>query len=91
MKKLFNRLICLVIAIIFFVSCSNDRQSSYTVVVGKDKKIENIGNSIREEYIISIKQGNFPRSFDFSVTLGYYNSVEVGDTIQYTELLWNNR
>lgn len=76
-------------ALVMLCGCAKNDKPAYNVVTGKDKKFENTVESVRETYIISVKQCDFPRSFDFSVTLGYYNKVNVGDTISFAELLVN--
>lgn len=84
-----RKLLLTLSALAMLCGCAKKYNPDYSVVVGKDKRFQKMGNSMRETYIVSVKQGDFPRSFDFSVTLGYYNKVNVGDTIIFAELCSN--
>lgn len=83
-----KKVLSLIFSIVLFCSCS-DCEKSYWIVAGKDKSLQLRENSVTTEYILSIKNDAALRNFDFSVTVGYYNKVDVGDTISYGELLLN--
>lgn len=83
-----KKVLLLIFSIILLYSCS-DGGKSYWIVAGKDKSLQRRENSVTTEYILSIKNDATLRNFDFSVTVGYYNKVDVGDTISYGELLLN--
>lgn len=83
-----KKVLSLIFSIVLLCSCY-DGENSYYIVVGKDKSLQRRENSVTTEYILSIKNDAALRNFDFSVTVGYYNKVDVGDTISFGELLLN--